>query len=212
MPQETNNKAKRVMDAQPESLDSFKQLMDGLKNGSEEAAWKITESYSDHILRAVRKRLPKEIRSKVDSIDIVNSIWGSFLLKRNQFSKIEKPEQLIALLTVVVSRRVIDEHRKYTTCSSRNIRLEAGSYDEQKLLVKSRIGSTAEGREDTPSQIAISREKWISLKSNLSTRDKRIVALRMEGKSYDQIAEDVSDLSARSARRIIANITRMLLR
>lgn len=194
------------------SVDSFKSLMEGLKNGSEEAAWKITENYSDHIFRAVRKRLPKEIRSKVDSIDIVNSIWGSFLLKRSQFSKIEESGQLLALLTVVVTRRVIDEHRKYTTCASRNIRSEAGTYDEQNLYSKAGSMSAMKGREDTPSQIAISREKWLSLKSSLGDRDRQIIALRIKGMSYDQIAEDIDGLSPRTARRIVANVTRMLLR
>ena len=198
------------------NLDSFKTLMQDLKDGSEEAAWKITEQYSGHIQRAVRKRLPREIRSKVDSVDIVNSIWGSFLLKRTKFLSIDEPAQLVALLTKIVANRVIDEHRKYTVCASRDIRSEAGSYDEKSLQqdcanhIIAGNGALG-GREDSPSQIAISREKWLALKSSLSQRDQQIVSLRISGLNYKQIAEQMEDVSARSARRVLADVTKALL-
>jgi RNA polymerase sigma factor (sigma-70 family) len=191
---------------------SFAELMDAVRTGSEDAAWTIAELYTPHLLRAVRANFPQAIRSKVDSTDIVNTLWASLLLKRQRLEGIRDPAQLIALLTIAARNRVIDEHRKYTASEARDIRREVATYGDDQTLQ-----STAhqyEGMQrrgsDTPSQVAISREKWRHLLASLSERDRLVVKHRVNGKSFEEIEQTVEGVSERTARRVIAMVIERL--
>jgi RNA polymerase sigma factor (sigma-70 family) len=190
---------------------SFAELMDALRAGCDEAAGTIASQYSSHLLRAVRASFPQEIRSKIDSIDIVNTLWGSLLTKRWRLEGIREPAQLVALLKQAARNRVIDEHRRYTAYEARDLRREAGSLDAP-------LGGGAadvtrrqvRSREESPSQIASIRERWAIFIDGLSERDRKIVSLRMSGKNYDEIAQAMEGVSSRTARRVVADaVTRL---
>ncbi|MGL4514549.1 MAG: RNA polymerase sigma factor [Lacipirellulaceae bacterium] len=190
---------------------SFAELMDALRGGCDEAASTIAELYTSHLLRAVRASLPREIRSKIDSVDIVNTLWGSLLTKRWRLEGIREPAQLVALLKQAARNRVIDEHRRYTAYEARDLRREAGSLDAPSPTGDRTARRFAvSGNDDTPSQIASIRERWALFVVALSDRDRKIVSLRMSGKSYDEIADAVEGVSSRTARRVVADaVTRL---
>lgn len=190
----------------PSPSRSFAELMEAVRSGSEEAAWTIAELYTPHLLRAVRANFPQAIRSKVDSVDIVNTLWASLLLKRQRLEGISDPAQLVALLSSAARNRVIDEHRKYTTSAARNIQQETATYSDDRPLQVT--GMTEEGMRrggaDTPSQVAICREKWRRLYESLSDRDRAIIQHRIGGKSPSEIEHSIPGVSERTARRVIA--------
>jgi RNA polymerase sigma factor (sigma-70 family) len=160
--------------------EEFKQLMSELADGSEEAAWRIAKVYTPHILRAVRATLPNSIRSKLDSQDFAQIIWTSLLLKRDNLGGVQSPQELINLLVRVAHNKVVDAYRHYAAYKVRDHRRETS------------IDGVADrglvDREMTPSQAAGTREKWQSLLEGLSTRDNTILRLRMDGKTYSEIA------------------------
>lgn len=194
---------------------SFQQLMEAFRNGSEEAATKIAELYSSHLLRAVRASLPKEIRSKIDSVDLVNTLWGSLLINPARFADIRDPAQLMALLAKAARNRVIDEHRKYTVCQARDIRREEqlseqSSLDsmDKKERPKNFPPSSSQA---TPSSIVASKEEWRLMLTKLSSRDRKILSYRSQGQTYEEIVNSIPDVSERTARRVIASIVEQLL-
>ncbi|MEO1498000.1 MAG: sigma-70 family RNA polymerase sigma factor [Planctomycetota bacterium] len=194
---------------------SFRELMQDLASGSDDAAWTIVERYTPHILRVIRASLPKAIRSKVDSTDLANTLLGSLLLKRSRLRRLEDPAQLIALLTKAARNRVIDEHRKYTQTAARSLGSEEARLDDvhpESATAKRAIAGDGRlgGREQTPSQIAIGREKWASLVSDLNPREREVIKLRIGGSTYAEIAGKLKGTSDRTARRIVANIVRRL--
>ena len=195
---------------------SFEELMRQFREGSEEAATKIANDYSSHLLRAVRASLPKSIRSKVDSVDLVNTLWGALLVNPTRFAGIRDPAQLMALLAKAARNRVIEEHRKYTTCQARDIRREERLPDKAPALVKGKDRKVSDGlatdsQQDTPSQIVASLEQLRVLVAKLSSRDRKILSCRAHGESYEEIASSVSDISPRTARRVVAKIVEQLL-
>lgn len=212
MPDTTPNKPESNREtascvSRPESSRDFAELMRDLGEGSEDAAWILVERYTPHILRVVRAALPRAIRSKIDSVDIVNTLFGSLLLKRSYLARVEEPGQLLAILTKAARNRVIDEYRKYTRCASRDINSEEMEF--------AAVGDTAKGvagdrrlggREETPSQIVISREKWLRITRSLGDRDRRILSLRMEGATYEGIAREIGDVSQRTVRRVVTEV------
>src|SRR5262245_48951943 len=56
----------------------FRDLMRQVNEGSDDAIRELVQVYGPHILRVVRMRLSKHLRSKFDSADFVQSVWAAF--------------------------------------------------------------------------------------------------------------------------------------
>lgn len=56
----------------------FASLMQRVREGSQDAAHELFQQYGPHILRIVRRKLHKTMRSKYDSSDFVQAVWASF--------------------------------------------------------------------------------------------------------------------------------------
>ncbi len=192
----------------------LEELVHRLSEGSEEAAEKIANHYTPHLLRVVRASLPSELRSKVDSIDLVNTLWGTMLTNPSRLAGITDPEHLMARLIRVVRNRMIDEHRKYTTCAARSVAKEEGAYQEDRDSRNQQGGVAGDGRmggrELSPSQELVGREKLSSVIRRLNPQERTIMELRMKGLTYDQIAAAADDVSATTARRVVTSIVDQL--
>jgi RNA polymerase sigma factor (sigma-70 family) len=190
----------------------FEQLMSELASGSEEAAWKIAELYTPHILRAVRSSLPSAIRPKLDSQDFAQIVWASVLLKRSYLSHVKSPEQLIGLLASVARHKVVDAYRHYTTYQARDLRrespLEGHEHSERANAMIQCDGGLLD-RNLSPSQMAGVHEKWRHLIEQLSERDQKILKLRMRGETYAGIAQMLGIHSA-TAKRVLDRIIEQL--
>ena len=200
----------------------FEQLMRDLASGSEDAAWKIAETYTPHILRVVRHSLPGKIRSKLDSQDFAQIVWASILLKRTSLKNVKSPDQLIDLLARVTQYKVIDAFRHYTTSQGRDLRRETPLED---LIRSQQAGASAQGdtgvlnrsvvdrglvdRNPSPSQFAGMKEKWQMLIGTLSRRDRRILTLRIRGETYVDIANKLS-IGRNTAKRVLDRIVAKL--
>jgi RNA polymerase sigma factor (sigma-70 family) len=186
----------------------FEQLMADLASGSEDAAWRITELYTPHILRVVRASLPAIIRPKLDSQDFAQAVWASMLLKSEYLSHLETPEQLIALLAATARHKVIDAYRHYTLTQAYNVRTEQALEPAQPLSSGFRTTDRESGiasRDPTPSQTAMLREQWRLTIENCSPRDKEILAMRMRGETYDAISEKLG-MSVATVRRVLDRV------
>lgn len=97
--------------------DEFSELMQRTRAGDQDAARELVELYEPQIRRAARLRLTDPgLRRLVDSVDICQSVFGRFFKNAgNGEFDLQKPEQLLALLTTMMRNRIIDEHRRQTT-------------------------------------------------------------------------------------------------
>src|SRR6478736_4128141 len=69
------------LDSDPENSRSeseFAALIEQVRAGSQEAAWTLVEKYGRDVQRFVRRTLHQRLRSKFDSLDFVQIVWGSF--------------------------------------------------------------------------------------------------------------------------------------
>ncbi len=94
---------------------SFQALMDEVRQGSQDAAWTLLETYGPHVHRVVRRMLSAELRSKFDSVDFVQSVWLSFFANRSQVCDFAQPEQLVAYLAAMARNKVVTEVRRAST-------------------------------------------------------------------------------------------------
>src|SRR5262249_14283511 len=63
-----------------DSQQELRGLMERIRAGSQEAARELCDRYGSHILRVVRRKLDKKLRSKFDSVDFLQSVWTSFFV------------------------------------------------------------------------------------------------------------------------------------
>lgn len=195
----------------------FQQLIAEMSRGSEEAAWELVETYTPHIMRSVRASLPHAIRPKIDSQDFVQAVWASMILKRGRLEQFHSPGQFIGYLAAVARNKVIDTHRHYLNTQAYNVRAEVSMPDLQRQVVKDKINAATEKRiaaadqqlptskDPTPSQVAVVREAWRRVVENSSSRDQQIVSLRIEGYTYDVIAERLL-IGEKTVRRVLRRI------
>ena len=180
----------------------FSSLVKRLREGSQKAAWELVEQYGPHILRVVRRTLSRSIRAKFDSQDFVQAVWASFFANPGKLLNLEKPEQLVALLAAMARHKIIDEHRRRLEYQKHNVTRER-SLDAVGSVVASEVTS----REQTPSQIAIARERWNSLLQSQPAHYRRIVQLRLTGETYKAIAKELQ-ISQRTVQRVLERLFR----
>lgn len=174
-----------------------------MAEGSEEAAWQLTELYSPHILRIVRSSLPSVIRAKVDSQDFLQSIWATMLLEPEDLVRFRDPGQFLRYLAGVAKNKVVDKYRHFSTQKNdvyAEVRVAAMEYSDSPEGEGSLLG-----QEPTPSQVVIVRENWDRVVGSSSERDQEIIALRLKGMTYESIAELLS-IDERTARRAVNRI------
>src|SRR5687768_10933196 len=96
------------------TVDSLDTLLDKLSSGDDNAAEQAFVTYEPYLRKVVRRLLPAELRSKFDSMDVVNSVYGDVLVAfRSGGMRFNSVAQLRAFLVKVTRNRFIDRLRQY---------------------------------------------------------------------------------------------------
>ena len=183
-----------------EDLQEFRELMERLQGGSEEAARELFERYGPHIIRVVRRRLDKKLRPKFDSADFLQSVWASFFAGRGKKPTFDRPEALVAFLVSLARNKVVDKFRqrvhtqKYNVARERS--LESSTAGQARALA---------GRQPTPSQVAMANERWEQLLEGQPAHYRQILVLLRQGHTHQQIAAALG-LNEKTVRRLLLKL------
>src|SRR5271165_6032471 len=91
----------------------IRELLARIKNGDEEAARELLNRYESKVRLVVRRQLPRLLRSRFDSTDFLQSVWGSFFHRiQTEPNDLNEEENLIAFLAWAARNKVIDEDRR----------------------------------------------------------------------------------------------------
>ncbi len=92
------------------------ELSDFLKRiqaGDESAARELLSRFEAEVRLVVRRQLPRLLRSRFDSLDFLQSVWGSFFRRmRTAPTEFEDSRHLVAFLARAAKNKVIDEYRR----------------------------------------------------------------------------------------------------
>jgi RNA polymerase sigma-70 factor (ECF subfamily) len=169
-----------------DTQDEFRRLLQQAAGRSPEAIQQLVECYTPHILRAVRRRLHRAIRSKFDSIDFTQAVWASFFTGIDQGIQFQRPEELVGYLATMARHKVIEELRRH---------LETDKYDvHRERSLDDPTSSEVEHVADpgpSPSEVMACHEMWQGLTEGAPAHYRRVLELRRAGHTYEQIAEQV---------------------
>lgn len=167
-----------------------------IKGGSDEAAWELVEEYGPHVHAVVSRRLNPSMRRAFDTNDFLQAAWASLFRILPRLTLVNDPKKFVALLATIACRRMNNEYRRRHLVDPDKLQMShAGS--EAPSLSERQVG-----RDPTPSQISVARERWRNLISSLPQQHVDVINFRMHGMTQQEIA-DRTGLSTRTVRRII---------
>lgn len=180
---------------QPLGDGEFAEMMTEIKSGSINAVWLVIERYEPHIRRVISRRLSAQLRSRFDTMDFVQMVWKSLFEDPQRVYAMHSPTQLGAYLSKMAQRKVLAEYRRRTGTQRQDVAREQ-PFDSQQACVP----------HETPSQLAMARERWEQLLVGLPARHREIVRLRLEGRTFEEIGEELQ-VNERTARRVLSQVT-----
>jgi RNA polymerase sigma factor (sigma-70 family) len=166
--------------------DHFRGLIDRVREGSEDAAWELVDQYGEAIRRAVRRALNERLRSKFDSLDFVQIVWNSLFRVRDKLDRFGRPEELTAYLVTMARNKVGMEVRRRMMTEKYNVKYEK-SLEQLQANERTNVPS----RQPSPVDVAIAREQWDRLLEGQPQHYRQIVQLRLQGHTYQSIADAV---------------------
>ena len=170
-----------------------------LNNGESAAVEPVLRAYEPYLRIAVRRRLGRRLRVKVDSMDIVQSVFANVINGfRNGGWRFDGRPQLYAFLRRIAWRRLADryqEHRKVL--------------DREQPLAETAAQRFPDAGTPRPSQVAQGRELWERVLQACPPAHREVVRLRMNGHLLSEIAARTG-LHEGSVRRILYDLARRM--
>lgn len=163
---------------------AFRDLIQRVRGGDEEAATEIVRRYEPTIRMVIRVRLDQsDLRRLLDSMDICQSVLGNFFVRAalGQF-ELETPDQLVKLL-VTMARNKLMNHANQQRAARRDYRRREGSPEDLEVADTS----------PSPSQVATYRELLQVFRGRLTEEERRLADFRGQGHSWVEIAAELGE-------------------
>jgi len=171
----------QVVDYLPMPPDTtFNELIRRVGLGDDQAAARLVRDFEPAVRRVLRARLRDNTRARreFDSMDICQSVMANFFVRAaaGQFD-LKEPEDLIKLLLTMTRNKVAEKMRRQHRQRRDSRRTEGGV--EQLALA---------GQDATPSRVVAGKELLEEVHQRLGEENRRIVELRNQGLSWEEIA------------------------
>jgi RNA polymerase sigma factor (sigma-70 family) len=161
---------------------AFLELLARVRGGDDTAAAELVQRYERVVLRSVRSRLGKSMRSAMDSMDVMQSVHRSLLTGvKSQRFHLASPQQLIGLAVVMVQRKVARYWRKLKQFPA----LSNGADGKSVVNALDAIASDA----SAPSEMAATNDLLERLLGQLGDVDRQLVRLKLDGHSSVEVGQ-----------------------
>jgi RNA polymerase sigma-70 factor (ECF subfamily) len=181
------------------SATSLDTLLEKLNTGESEAAERVFRDYEPVLRAMVRRRLTPRLRSKFDSMDVVQTVWADvFRDFREREVEFADRSRLRAFLARVTYRHFVNHCRRHSS----QLEHEQPLQDGQSINVE---------RSDAPrpSQVAEAEELWRTLREMCPPSHIDVLELKRQGLSPAEIAGRTG-LHEGSVRRILYDLAKRL--
>jgi RNA polymerase sigma-70 factor (ECF subfamily) len=173
-------------------------LFEGLSRGDATAVERVVAAYGPYLRMIVRRHLAGRLRSKLDSADVVQSVWLQLLRACDAGAwQVKDDAALRALLATVARRRLVSRFRHHRAALEHE---SPGPPDGDVPLASP---------QPRPSEIAQANELWERLLSLCPPAHREVLRLRRQGLPLDEIAARTG-LHEGSVRRVLRQLARQL--
>ena len=183
---------------------SFTELIERVRSGDEQAASQLVREFEPAVRRELRFRLrDRRARLELDSMDISQSVLSNFFLRAatRQYD-LNEPGDLVKLLATMTRNKVAEKLR--------------GQHRQRRDTRRTIFG--VEGMafasvDPTPSRVLVGKEILELVRQSLNGEERRIVELRCQGFSWEEIADSLggtADARRKQMARAIDEIVKKL--
>jgi RNA polymerase sigma-70 factor (ECF subfamily) len=178
---------------------SLDPLLDRLCRGDDAAAAEVFRTYEPYLRLVVRRQLPSRLRAKLDSADVVQSVWADVLDGfRDAGWRFRDAEHLRAFLLKATRNRLIDRLRQHSPALEREVPLP--THEPERL---------PPAQQPRPSQVAQAGELWERMLALCPPAHRPLLELKRQGLPISDIAAR-TNLHPSSVRRILYDLARRL--
>jgi RNA polymerase sigma-70 factor (ECF subfamily) len=180
-------------------FDQLDRLIERLNDGDVDAAERAFLAYEPYLRMAVRRRLDGALRAKLDSMDIVQSVWADLLSGfREAGWRFTDRAHLRAFLVRVTRNRLIDRHREHHR-----------ALEKEQPLAGIAPHDLPHAHQPRPSEVALADELWERMLAVCPHGHRDILRHKREGLSLAEIASRAG-MHPGSVRRILYEVARRL--
>jgi len=178
----------------------FETLLSLVKEGDQAATTKLVERFGPEVEILVRRKLPSKLRRQFDTMDFYQVVWKSVIFScRERSAPFDGPAHLRAFLAGVVRNKVTEEYRRRTCTQKYDLAVEEPLYIRKGDL---EIPREIPSDDPTPSECVQADDRLKQLVAGRSPVEVRIIDLRREGLTFDQIADQLG-IHEKAVRRVI---------
>jgi RNA polymerase sigma factor (sigma-70 family) len=179
------------------------EILRRIQDGDDSAARVLLQRYESEVRLVVRRQLPRLLRSRFDSLDFLQSVWGSFFRRmRSTPTEFEDSRHLVAFLARAAKNKVIDEYRR--AASRKN-----DMHREEPLWGDGHRPRDVPDPIDSPSEVAQAREVFGRLRELMPEEKRSILEMKAEGLSSKDIGERLG-ISERTVQRVLEDLRRRM--
>jgi RNA polymerase sigma-70 factor (ECF subfamily) len=170
-------------------------LLDRLSQGDEAAVAEVFRIYEPYLRLIVHRHLAPTLRSKLDSGDVVQSVWVKLLqdFRRGGWC-FNSAGHLQAFLARATRNRLIDRLRRHRA-----------AVEQERPLQDNDAEHLPPSAQPRPSQLAQEKETWQQIQARCSPEQCEILQLRQQGLTINEIAVR-QGLHPSSVRRILYDL------
>ena len=161
---------------------SFTALLEQVRNGDQEAATQLVEEFEPVVRRELRFRLrDNRARLELDSMDISQSVLSNFFVRvaTRQYD-LNEPVDLVKLLATMTRNKVAEK-----------LRNQHRQRRDSRRTVLGVEGMALASADPTPSRVLAGKEILELVRRSLSGEERRLVDLRAQGLSWEEIADSL---------------------
>ncbi len=159
----------------------IQEMLDRASAGDRAAIAELVEKFEPEIRVIARRQLGKALRPYLDSMDIVQSIHRTlFIGLQNEQFQFASPEKLMAFVSLLVRRKTARQWRKHRR-QQRESGIQPADEGFSDFLMAWRAKSE-------PSDQLAHREQVEKILSHLDETDRKLISLRLEGRSTAEAA------------------------
>lgn len=169
------------------AVDESIELLNGVRQGNEQAATDLFERYVERLIRLAQSRLSAKLRRRLDPEDVVQSVYRSFFshAKDGRY-QLQQSGDLWRLLAAITVNKVRNQAR-HGAARKRAVGAEvniAGNSGIMGIPPETICGPSSE-------ELTVLMEEIEHEMRALSELKRQIVELRLQGRANEEIAEQV---------------------
>jgi len=182
-------------------------LLTRFRAGDEQAAQQLFEAYVSRLLRLARSYISPKLAKRVDAEDVVQSAYRSFFVgaKDGRFT-LQRSGDLWRLLATITINKVHRQVERHVKAKFRSVEAEEEVASNSGIL-----NPQALARDPSPEEVLAAAEELQEVMGDFAAPQCKMVELRLQGYSLDEIAQHF-DCSQRTVRRVIEKLRERLKR